>query len=195
MLEIWKEIEGFENYYEVSNLGNVRGVDRLIPWNGTTRNQKGKMCRLIEDGAGYIRVDLNKNGKRKLKSVHRLVAGAFLPNTENKPEVNHIDGNKKNNILENLEWVTRSENMKHAVDRKLVTHLHDESEKQKKTVFQFDREGNLLNKFESLTEASNKTGVSTAYISQLCTGARMTQDYHAFTFSHYNRAFAEELEE
>lgn len=195
MEEIWKTIDGYEGYYEVSNLGNVRSMYREIFWNNTTRRQKGRMCNFNKDSKGYIRVGLNKEGKRKYISVHRLVAMSFLNKDETRNEVNHIDGKKSNNTLGNLEWVTRSENMKHAVENKLVTHLLKESERNKKTIYQFDKKGNLLNEFESLANASEITGISKAYISQLCTGARKVQRYHIFIFSHYKNKFAEPVEE
>lgn len=101
--EIWKDIEEYEGIYQVSNLGKVksfkRGSERML-----------KPCR---DRRGYLIVDLYKNGKHKNNKIHRLVAQAFIPNPENKSEINHIDEDKTNNNVDNLEWSTRKENLNH----------------------------------------------------------------------------------
>lgn len=112
MSEQWKEIAGFEGRYEVSNKGKVRSL--ISAANG--RSLLKKDYRILQPGdyRGYKRVSLtSSNGKRKFFMVHRLVLSAFMP-IENNMMVNHIDGNKENNSLENLEWCTCSENMKHA---------------------------------------------------------------------------------
>ena len=106
MNEIWRKIEGFEKY-EVSNLGRVRSLNYR-------QTGESKTLRLCKNSTGYLHVDLYKNGNRYYKKVHRLVANAFIPNIDNKPQINHIDGNKINNRVDNLEWVTASENIHHA---------------------------------------------------------------------------------
>lgn len=108
MTEVWKDIKGYEGYYQVSNLGEVRSI-------GHKWQRKGihKIKLHQNHDAGYLLADLHKNGKYKSYMVHRLVAQAFIPNPDNKPEVNHKDGNKKNNNVENLEWNTKSENCVH----------------------------------------------------------------------------------
>ena len=113
--ELWKEVVGYEGYYEVSSVGRVRSVDRVITRsNGRTYTNKGKIRATCDDGLGYEQVSLSVEGKYKSRKVHRLVANAFITNPENKLQVNHIDGNKKNNIADNLEWVTNQENQIHA---------------------------------------------------------------------------------
>lgn len=106
--EEWRWVPGYENLYMVSDLGNVMATE---PRRGS---QVFKPMRQSMTGSGYPKVVLRKRGKSTNAMVHRLVAAAFLPNPEHKDEVNHIDGNKKNNRLANLEWVTRSENALHA---------------------------------------------------------------------------------
>lgn len=170
--EYWKDVIGYEKYYQVSNLGNVRSLDRKITWKNSFRNLSGKMQRLIKHKSGYIRVSLNKNGKTKYHNVHRLVAMAFIDNIEKKQEVNHIDGKKDNNHYENLEWCTRSENVKHAVKTGLVTHLKENSTIMRKKVIQMDLNRNPIRVFDSLSEASKETGVSKTYISQIANGTR-----------------------
>ena len=101
-MEIYKDIEGYEGKYQITSWGRVYSVD------------KEKFLRQEETEKGYLRVDLfDESGKRKHHKVHRLVAVAFIPNPENKPQVNHKDGNKKNNSITNLEWVTDEENKEH----------------------------------------------------------------------------------
>ena len=107
MDEIWKDIEGYEGYYQVSNKGRIKGI-RLVYQYTEERilkpfsNQKGR---------GYLKVKLIKNGTGKYAYVHRLVAQAFIDNPNHYTEVNHKDENPKNNTVENLEWCTRSYNM------------------------------------------------------------------------------------
>lgn len=115
-MELWKPVKGYENLYEVSNLGNVRSVDRYIDTNirhVTRRLQKGRILSQNLKSRGYLTVDLCKNGKVKTTLVHRIVADAFLPD-DGKRTINHIDGDKTNNAVSNLERSSHSENIKHA---------------------------------------------------------------------------------
>jgi|688.fasta_scaffold872797_1 hypothetical protein len=120
MQEVWKDIVGYEESYQVSNLGNVKALRRKFTPNGATRFTEEKLANLYINRHGYVKVQISKNSKQKQVSVHRLVAIAFLPNNENKPEVNHIDGNKLNNKIDNLEWSTRSENVIHGIKNNLI---------------------------------------------------------------------------
>lgn len=111
-MEIWIDIKGFEGAYQISNLGSVRSLDRVVTdKNGNLKTVKGRMLSLINHTGGYLTTKIGKAGNRY---IHRLVAEAFLIKPEGKTEVNHIDGNKKNNTVENLEWVTPSENQLHS---------------------------------------------------------------------------------
>lgn len=101
MEEIWKDIEGYEGVYQVSNLGRVK------------RFETGRILKGVKNEYGYLLANLSKNNIRSTKRIHRLVAEAFIPNPQNKPEVNHIDENKLNNDITNLEWVTSKENLNH----------------------------------------------------------------------------------
>jgi hypothetical protein len=114
-MEIWKDIKGFEGFYQVSNLGNVRSLDRVIIEKNSVRTvkRKGVLLKLGYDEKGYNRIYLTKNCKKKTLKVHRLVAQHFLEKKENKKEVNHKDGDKNNNKVSNLEWCNRRENMIH----------------------------------------------------------------------------------
>lgn len=113
--ELWKPITGYEQFYEVSNLGKVRCVERLIVMPTYTYIKKSKELTQFKDGRGYLHVKLyDGSGNPKSWTTHRLVALTFIPNPENKSSINHINGNKLDNRLENLEWCTHAENMKHA---------------------------------------------------------------------------------
>ena len=116
MQEIWKDIKGYEGHYQVSDLGKVKSI---IFKNNICTIPREKILNQYSSAGNRMYVDLYDNGQRKRKTVHRLVAQTFIPNPENKPEVNHIDGNPKNNLVTNLEWNTRKENMKHAYENNL----------------------------------------------------------------------------
>lgn len=119
MEEIWKDVVGFEGYYQVSNLGRVKRIK------GGRGSNIGKILQGAPATDGYWRVLLRKNSKSKCVNVHILVAKAFIPNPDNKSEVNHVDGDKLNNSCSNLEWVTHQENMNHAW-RTGLCHFHSE---------------------------------------------------------------------
>jgi len=108
MEEIWKPIKDFETYCEISNLGNVRSL------------RTGKLRKLQIHTDGYYCLIFFVNKLRHTKYIHRLIAEAFIPNPDNKPEINHIDGNKKNNNILNLEWCTHKENIDHAYNNNLI---------------------------------------------------------------------------
>jgi len=109
MIELWKDIKNYEGLYQVSNLGNVKSVDRYV-YAGDNSNHKYQHIKernlKLSGGDKYIQVHLCKNGKIKAFLVHRLVAEAFIPNPDNLPCINHKDENPKNNQAENLEWCT-----------------------------------------------------------------------------------------
>lgn len=111
MIEEWRDVVGYDDmykgYYQVSSLGRVRGLDRS---DNAGKHQRGRILKQSTSIHGYKLVGLSKNGEVSTKSVHRLVTMAFLENEENKPYINHKDENKKNNNVDNLEWVTPKEN-------------------------------------------------------------------------------------
>lgn len=126
MIEIWRDVVGYEGYYQVSNLGEVRSLPRYRIENGKRKYlMKGVILNQSTTTTGYKKVELMINGIRKSYKVHRLVAEAFIVNTYDKPFVNHKDGNPLNNIVDNLEWCTHLENIKHARETGLKTYAQD----------------------------------------------------------------------
>jgi hypothetical protein len=115
LFEKWKDVVGYEKYYQISNFGRVRSLDRIeVNANGITRNLKGSNKNTFIGRDGYVLITLSKNGINKAHLLHRLVAEAFIPNPNNLDEVNHKDRNRKNCILSNLQWCTSRENTHHA---------------------------------------------------------------------------------
>lgn len=166
---VWKSVDGFEGYYEVSDTGNVRSVDRYITDScGKTRLLKGFMMKQTEatgriNSDGYYVVNLHKNHKSYVIAVHRIVATAFIENPDNYPTVNHIDGNKHNNNVRNLEWASYKTNNVHALKNAL--------RKPRGTrVYQYDATGNFIAKYCSVCNASKHTGVSRSMISHCING-------------------------
>jgi len=125
MEEIWKDIKGFEGSYQVSNLGKIQSIDRLIwnPANGSYSTQKGRIHKLDFKNKFYAQIGLWKNSKCTKKLVHRLVAESFILNPKNLPEVNHKDTNKLNNCSSNLEWCTRLQNQRDAKNKGLYSNF------------------------------------------------------------------------
>lgn len=119
MIEIWKDIIGYEGRYQVSNFGRIKSL-------GNNKTRKEKFLKLTTDKDGYLSINLSCKGKIKKYQVHRIECQMFIPNIRNKPEVNHKDGVKSNNYIENLEWNTYSENLHHAYKNKLRTSIKGE---------------------------------------------------------------------
>lgn len=171
MKEIWKDIEGFEGFYQVSNLGNIRSLDRRII---QVDSKKGKYSRIIKgriikpenNKRGYKCVSLTIQNKKVSKTIHRLVAEAFIPNPNNYPLINHIDGNKQNNKVTNLEHCS----YKHNVNEAIRLGLLKPGEHSCKKCIQKDFNGNIINIYKSITEASKSTGIYIGNISATCLG-------------------------
>lgn len=157
MREIWADIENYEGLYQASNFGNIKSLPN--------KNHKDeKILNPTINSSGYLKVELYKNRKAKDFYVHRLVASTFLPNPDNKPQINHRDGNKSNNSISNLEWVTASENQKHSIEHGLhapspmknkVGKLNPNS----KPIIQYDYDGNFIRVWDSPYDAAKALNI------------------------------------
>lgn len=178
MEEIWKDVIGYEDAYQVSNLGCVRSVDRIIlNTSGRYILVHGKVLKLRHNNNGYLYVILSKCQSKKFVFVHRLIASAFLPNTDNKPEIDHINAIRDDNRVSNLRWVTKIENRNnpHTIisnreSNRLARRKSLDSVKKK--ILQLDLDGNILKVFESLHNIEKTTGYSRANICRCCNGKK-----------------------
>lgn len=175
-MEEWRDIAGYEGLYQVSNLGRVRSLDRVIKCVDSIRRYKGCMLRLAKQGNGYMSVSLQKSGDRKTKLVHRLVAQAFIQNPDNLPEVNHLDENKENNVVDNLEWVTQAEN--NAYGEGYINRSKNAPKgsinSTARPVLKYSLDGKLLAEYYSAMEAGRANGCRQSGISECCNGKQKT---------------------
>ena len=158
MIETWKELQGYEDRYRISDHGRI--------WS----KQKFKCMGERISKTGYVNMSLRqKNSPAKQHTLHRLVAIAFIPNPENKPQVNHIDGDKQNNCVENLEWATCSENIKHAFKLGLRDSKGAKNSQSKLTkedvLWMRENKGKVLQK-----DMAKRFGVSSKYVSDVICG-------------------------
>lgn len=166
MKEIWKDVVGYEGYYQVSNLGNVRSIDRHVKGNGLTAEKqlkKGKMLKqFLKQGSWSV--TLRKEGTYKFKYTYRLVAEAFIPNPNNLPLVNHIDEDRTNPRVDNLEWCDYSYNITYNGASKRA------GKSRNKKVIQYDKEMNEIARYDSIGDAAKAVGAHQQNISQSCSG-------------------------
>ena len=182
MQEIWKDVVGYEGLYKISNLGNVL----------STRRNYSKGCKYLTpfENGGYDRVTLVVNSKHKNLLVHRLVAEAFIPNPEQKEAVNHIDGNKKNNTVDNLEWVTKQENTIHAINiglRPPSAPPHRDYKRgngpRSKAVYQYDLSNDFITKWDCAEDAADHVNGQKGSIGRCCRGERQTHKGFIWKYS------------
>ena len=182
--EIWKPVVGWEGLYEVSNLGNVRSVDRTIERKGySVQNRNGKNI-YQRTQYGYKRVKLCKGGVNKSKMVHRLVAEAFIPNPQSLPFINHKDEVRGNNRVENLEWCTRLYNMRYGNCIKNIRNSHINNPKLSKPVAKCDLDGKILETYPSQAEAARKNGLFQSRISNCCIGKKKCVTHGGFKWKY-----------
>lgn len=153
MTEVWKDIPGYEGKYQVSNLGNVKSLNYK-------RTGEEKLLKAVDTANGYCGVNLrSKTSHKSLVNIHRLVGALFVPNPENKPQLNHINGIKTDNRAVNLEWCTASENQQHSVGMRL---------RHTSKVLQFDMSGTLLREWDSIRSAAAEIGCTRSAIRRCC---------------------------
>lgn len=169
MQEIWKPIEGYEGLYEVSNKGRVKSVRRAITrTDGIKITVRERILKLCATKDGYLYVNLKLLGKQKSQLVHRLVAEAFIPNLENKPQVNHIDENKMNNVVKNLEWCTAKENSNYG------TRTERMAKTQGKTIVQYTQDGKLIKIWPSAHEVERQLKFDDGFVGAAARGKHKT---------------------
>lgn len=163
--EEWKDIVGFEGFYQVSNLGRIKSISR--------RNKKERIRVFYPAPNGYLRLVLSVNNKRKTISAHRSVAEAFIPNPNNWETVNHKDFNKNNNCSNNLEWLPISLNIRHSC----INGRHF-----KKPINQFDLKGNFIKEWGSAYQVECELGYFATLISRCCRGAQKHHKQYIWRF-------------
>lgn len=216
MEEIWKDIKGYEGLYQVSNLGKIKSLGRTIERIGPNgkkfyRNYPSKIIKIALDTKGYYRTNLAKNGINKTVKIHRIVAEAFIPNTYNKPQINHIDGNKQNNNVNNLEWCTNKENQDHSwrnglrkkgkehwsygkVPKQLLNVIGSGNKNPNygnrgnknplsKTIMQYDLDNNLITIWIGIQEAGRELRISAGSICNCCKGKRKTAGNYIWKYA------------
>lgn len=169
MREIWKDIKGLEGKYQISNKGRVKSLH--YNWSDCK-----KVLIPQEQKTGYLCVNIGG----KLRTIHRLVAEAFIENPNHLPQVNHIDGNKQNNRIENLEWISASDNLIHAYKSglKVATSNH-----LKKKILQFDLDGNFLKEWECTKDIERNLSIHHSNISACCKGRLKTSGGYIWRYA------------
>jgi hypothetical protein len=193
--EIWKDIEGYEQFYQISNQQRVKSLDRtVICKDGQIKPIKGRILKQRVDnrGKGYYIVTLCRRAIKVDFSIHRLVALAFIPNPDNLPEVNHIDGDTRNNDISNLEWCTHQQNCLHAYKANLrqppraALGKFGSQNPLSKTVGQYTTDGKLVALYGGACEAARILGWSQGMISNACRGEVAT--YKSYIWKYESKA-------
>lgn len=176
-IEIWKTAvydgEPYEGLYKVSNWGRILSLNYK-------NTGKAKLRKPVEKKDGYFQVGLSKNGEYKLCYVHRLVAETFIPNPENKPQVNHIDENKKNNRVDNLEWKCPKENSNHGTRNERISKAMTNG-KQSKPVLQLTLTGDFIREWPSVAECS-RNGFNKGHVAACCRGEEKSHKGFRFMY-------------
>ncbi len=170
---MWKDIDGYNGIYQVSNLGRVKSISFR---NNKTIKSREKILKTKTNSKKRVYIMLYKNGKRRNLTVHRLVASAFLPNPNSLPEVNHIDGNPTNNNINNLEWCTKSHNAKHAYENEL-NNLKEYNKSRKKPIIRNDGI-----KYNSAYDCAKALGVSVCSVRDVLKGRIKTVKGYSFSY-------------
>lgn len=181
LIEIWKDVKGYEGLYQVSNLGNVKSMNY---------NHTGKEHILspVIDKGGYSIITLHKDGKQKIHKVHSLVAEMFIPNPDNLPQVNHKDENKQNNFVGtpenkytdgNLEWCDGKYNINYGscIERRRKKQINNNK---CQPVYQFTIDGDFIKEYPSFIEIERQLGYDRSFISRVCRGFKSNNTAYGF---------------
>lgn len=155
MNEIWKDIEGYEGLYQVSNMGNIKSLCR---YDANNHLLKERLLKPDKTKFGYYQITLSKNGITKRYTIHKLVCLAFLPNPDNKPCIDHINTDRTDNRVENLRWCTYKENMNNPITTKKIGKANTRTHK--KAILQLTVNGDVIYKWDSATDVEKKLGIS-----------------------------------
>lgn len=187
MDEVWKDIEGWEGFYQISNHGRVKSLPRPRHGGHNHYMSKEKIRAASVNNMGYSVVLLYKNKVYDRRYVHRMVAMAFIPNPDDKPLVNHIDNNPKNNHIDNLEWCTQTENMQHAVrmgrHKSPFKGKYGAANCRARAIKQFTLSGDLVAAYDSMCLAKCATGIDNSAISMCCSGRRKTAGGYKWSYA------------
>ena len=182
MEEKWCDIKGFEGIYQVSNCGRVKSIVRYK-----------RIMKPALDRGGYLKICLTDfNHKKHTIKIHRLVAENFLENTKNKGQVNHIDGNKLNNRVDNLEWCTQSENMQHAFKNNLIHRGKGKESHRARAVCQYSLDGKFIKRWDCIADAERELKLRKNNISTCCRGKRKTAHGFIWKYPEENPQFREQ---
>ena len=179
-MEIWKPLKNYEGLYEVSSYGRIRSLDRYIDAsNGRKQLKHGQLKKVqINKQTGYAQFDVSRNNKHERLNAHKVVAEHFIDNPNNYTTVNHKDGNKLNNHIDNLEWCSYSDNLNHAyseLKRPINRPIHHQ-----RTVYYIFN--NSIHKTNSIAEASRQTGVSETQIRRVINNGKTSKGGYSFSF-------------
>lgn len=168
--EAWRDIQGYEGYYQISSFGRVRSLDRYLrAVHNSVQIKRGQIIKQTLMPNGYLMVGLNKNMKRIAKYVHRLVAEAFIDNPGRYKEVNHKDEDKTNNTAGNLEWCDHKYNINYGSARKKISKAQLDGGYGRIPIVQL-KDGVEIARFASATEAQKTTGIDSSAIRKVCLG-------------------------
>lgn len=175
-MEEWKDIEGYEGKYKASIYGRIKNI------------KTKKILKQYVGNNGYYRIGLYNNSITKVYEVHRIIAKTFIDNIDRKEEVNHIDGNKLNNNIKNLEWVTHKENIQHAWRTKLFEPVREASRRYgkdnpaAKKIIQYNLKGQKIKEYESIADAVRETKIHKTSIGKCCNGRQKTAGGYIWKF-------------